>query len=89
MSEGQEWVFINFDDQVAKQKGLPPQVPVPKDQFEKLAETGLPTKLARQWCSDFLNNSEIGKNGAWRKKNRNEVVAMEFFIDMGPFWDKA
>jgi tetratricopeptide (TPR) repeat protein len=89
MSEGQEWVFINFDDLVAKQKGLPPQVPVPKDQFEKLAETGLPTKLARQWCSDFLNNSEIGKNGAWRKKNRNEVVAMESFIDTGPLWDKA
>jgi tetratricopeptide (TPR) repeat protein len=89
MSEGEEWVIINFDELVAKQKGLPMQVPVPKAQFEKLAESGLPTKQARQWCSDFLNNSEVGKNSAWRKKNRNDVVAMESFIDAGPLWDKA
>ena len=38
MSEGEEWVIINFDELVAKQKGLPMQVPVPKAQFEKLAE---------------------------------------------------
>ena len=89
MSEGEEWVIINFDELVAKQKGLPMQLPVPKAQFEKLAESGLPTKQARQWCSDFLNNSEVGKNSAWRKKNRNDVVAMESFIDAGPLWDKA
>lgn len=89
MSEGEEWVLINFDDKVAKQQGLPPQVPVPKAQFEALAEKGLPAKQARTWCSDFLNNSEVGKNAQWRKKNREAVVAMEAFIDTGPLWDKA
>lgn len=89
MSEGEEWVLINFDDKVAKQQGLPPQVPVPKAHFESLAEKGLPAKQARGWCSDFLNNSEVGKNAAWRKKNRETVVAMEAFIDTGPLWDKA
>ena len=89
MSEGDEWLLINFDDIVAKRQGLPPQIPVPKAKFEGLADKGLPAKEARAWCSDFLNNSEIGKNGAWRKKNREVVVAMEQFIDCGPLWDKA
>ncbi len=89
MSEGEEWLLINFDDVVAKRQGLPPQVPVPKDKFEGLAEKGLPAKEARKWCSDFLNNSEVGKNGAWRKKNAKLVIAMQAFCDCGPLWDKA
>ncbi|NUP10318.1 MAG: tetratricopeptide repeat protein [Polyangiaceae bacterium] len=87
--EGDEWLLINFDELVAKRQGLPPQIPVPKGKFEGLAEKGLPAKEARTWCSDFLNNSEIGKNSAWRKKNRDLVVAMEAFVDTGPLWDKA
>jgi tetratricopeptide (TPR) repeat protein len=89
MSEGDEWLLINLDDIVAKRQGMPPQIPVPKAKFEGLAEKGLPAKEARTWCSDFLNNSEIGKNAGWRKKNRDVVVAMEQFVDCGPLWDKA
>ncbi len=89
MSEGVEWVLINLDEKMAKRQGLPPQIPVPKDEFEGLADKGLPTAKARKWCSDFLNNSEIGKNSAWRKKNQKFVVAMESFLDTGPLWDKA
>ena len=89
MSEGVEWVLINLDEKMAKRQGLPPQIPVPKDEFEGLADKGLPTAKARTWCSDFLNNSEIGKNSAWRKKNQKFVVAMESFLDTGPLWDKA
>src|SRR5687767_11142452 len=89
MSEGVEWVLINLDETMAKRQGLPPQIPVPKDQFESLADKGLPTALVRAWCSDFLNNSDVGKNSAWRKKNQKMVVAMESFLDTGPLWDKA
>jgi tetratricopeptide (TPR) repeat protein len=89
MSEGVEWVLINLDEKMAKRQGLPPQIPVPKDEFESLADKGLPTQKARAWCSDFLNNSEVGKNSAWRKKNQKMVVAMESFLDTGPMWDKA
>lgn len=87
--DGDEWLLINFDDLVAKRQGLPPQIPVPKDKFEGLADKGLPAKEARKWCSDFLNNSEVGKNAQWRKKNRELVVAMQAFCDTGPLWDKA
>ncbi len=89
MSEGVEWLLINLDEKMAKRQGLPPQVPVPKDQFEGLADKGLKASDARTWCSDFLNNSEVGKNSAWRKKNQKFVVAMEAFLDTAPLWDKA
>lgn len=89
MSDDVEWVLINLDEKMAKRQGLPPQIPVPKDEFEGLADKGLPSAKARKWCSDFLNNSEIGKNSAWRKKNQKFVVAMEAFLDTGPLWDKA
>ena len=65
---------------LAKRQGLPPQVPVPKSKFEGLAEKGLPAKEARGWISDFLNNSEIGKNSAWRKKNRDLVAAYGWLV---------
>lgn len=87
--EGEEWLLINLDELVAKRQGLPPQIPVPKAKFEGLADKGLNAKEARVWCSDFLNNTDIGKNSAWRKKNRDLVVAMEAFCDTGPLWDKA
>ncbi len=87
--DGDEWLLINLDDIVAKRQGLPPQIPVPKDKFEGLADNGLPAKEARKWCSDFLNNSPIGKDSGWRKKHRDLVVAMEAFCDTGPLWDKA
>jgi tetratricopeptide (TPR) repeat protein len=87
--EGGEWVFINLDESMAKRQGLPTQLPVPKDKFEALAEAGLQANDARKWVSDFLNNTEIGKNNAWRKKNSAMVVAWEAFVDKGPLWERA
>ncbi|MFO0552447.1 MAG: tetratricopeptide repeat protein [Polyangiaceae bacterium] len=89
MSEGEEWLLINLDPTMARRQGFPATLPVPKKEFESIADKGLHAKSARAWCSDFLGNSEIGKNGAWRKKNREMVVAMEAFIDTGPLWEKA
>jgi tetratricopeptide (TPR) repeat protein len=89
VTEGEEWVMIGLDDKIARKQGLPPQLPIPKSNFEKLADQGLPGDKARKWASDFLNNSDAGKSGAWRKANRNLVVRLETFIDKGPMWDKA
>jgi len=81
--------MIGLDEKVARKQGLPWQMPVPKDQFEGLADKGLPADKARVWASDFLNNSEIGKNGAWRKKNNKLFISLQNFIDKGPLWTKA
>lgn len=84
-----EWVMIGLDEKVARRQGLPWQMPVPKEHFEALADKGLPADKARIWASDFLNNTEVGKNAAWRKKNNKLFISLQNFIDKGPLWQKA
>ncbi|MFO0616450.1 MAG: tetratricopeptide repeat protein [Polyangiaceae bacterium] len=84
-----EWVMIGLDEKVARRQGLPWQMPVPKEHFEALADKGLPADKARAWASDFLNNTEVGKNAAWRKKNNKLFISLQNFIDKGPLWQKA
>ncbi len=89
MSDEIEWMMIGLDEKVAKRQGLPPQMPVPKSEFEGLADKGLDSDKARKWVSDFVNNSEVGKSSAWRKKNQQLFIALQNFVDKGPLWDKA
>jgi len=89
MSADVEWVLISLDEKMAKRQGLPAQLPVPKPEFEGLAEKGLSIDLSRKWIKDFLTNSEPGKSGAWRKKNSAIVASFEAFIDKAPLWDRA
>ncbi len=89
MSDQGEWVLINLDEKAARRQGIPAGMPVPRKDFEGLAEKGLSIDLARKWIKDFLTNSPAGKDGAWRKKNHKMVVALEAFLDKAPLWDRA
>jgi tetratricopeptide (TPR) repeat protein len=89
MSEEGEWMLIGLDEKMARRQGLPARIPVPKAEFEGIADKGMSIDRTRKWVSDFLNNSDAGKSGAWRKKNAAMVTAMEVFLDKGPLWDKA
>ena len=89
MSEEVEWMQIGLDEKMARRQGLPPRIPVPKTEFENLADKGLSIDLCRKWIKDFLLNSEAGKSGVWRKKNSAMVAALEGFLDKAPLWDKA
>jgi len=64
-------------------------MPVPKGEFEGLAEAGLKVDVARAWVKDFLANSEPGKSGHWRKANSQIVTRLEAFLDKAPLWAKA
>lgn len=86
---GGDWVMIGLDEKTARRQGLPGQIPVPKAEFEGLADKGLGVELARRWIKDFLTNSEAGKSGDWRKKNSKIVGALEAFLDKAPLWDRA
>lgn len=68
---------------------MPAQVPIPKGAGEALVEKGLSIELARQYVQEFLNTSEAGKSGVWRKKNAALVSAWEAFVDKAPLWAKA
>ena len=89
MSDEGDWVLINLDEKMARRQGLPAGMPVPRKEFEGLAEKGLNIDLARKWIKDFLTNSPAGKSGEWRKKNSKMVGALEAFLDKAPLWERA
>jgi tetratricopeptide (TPR) repeat protein len=89
MSKEEEWVLIGLDPKMARRQGLPAQLPVPKGEFEGLADKGLGIDAARKWIKGFLNDSGPGKDGAWRKKNSQLVSTLEVFLDKAALWDRA
>ncbi len=88
-NEEGEWVLIGLDEKMARRQGIPARLPVPKGEFEGLADKGLNMEIARKWIKDFLDNSEPGKSGRWRKDNSRVVAALEAFLDKAPVWEKA
>jgi tetratricopeptide (TPR) repeat protein len=89
MSEDGDWIMINLDEKMARRQGIPAKMPVPKKDFEGLAEKGLSIDLARKWIKDFLTNSPMGKDGAWRKKYSQLIASLEAFLGKAPLWDRA
>jgi tetratricopeptide (TPR) repeat protein len=85
----EEWVLIGLDEKVARRQGIPARIPVPKKEFEGLADEGLKVDTVRRWIKSFLTDSELGKSGTWRKQNAKMVSSLEAFIDKAPLWDRA
>ncbi len=83
------WLLIALDEKMARRQGLPAQVPVPKAEFEGLADKGLNIEKARKWVKEFLTTSPAGQDGTWRRRNSALVTGLEGFIDNAPLWDKA
>jgi tetratricopeptide (TPR) repeat protein len=84
-----EWVLIDLDEKLARRQGMPLRVPIPKEEFDDLAETGLQGDKLREWIGDFLTNSAPGKDGTWRRRNSETVSGLEGFVDKAPLWEKA
>lgn len=91
MSKGnkEEWVVIGLDAKLARRQGMPAQLPIPKSEFEGLAEKGLSIDNARKWIKSFLNDSPMGMDGNWRKKNSQLVQSLEVFLDKAPLLERA
>ncbi|WP_437650183.1 tetratricopeptide repeat protein [Sorangium sp. So ce362] len=89
MSEQGDWVLIGLDENMARRQGIPARMPVPRGEFEGLADKGLSIDAARKWIKDFLTSSEPGKSGVWRKQNSTLVSQFEAFLDKTPVWERA
>jgi tetratricopeptide (TPR) repeat protein len=87
--EGGGWLLIGMDEKMARRQGLPAQLPVPKAEFEGLADKGLNIELARKWVKQFLTESPAGQDGNWRRRNVAVVNALDSFVDNAPLWEKA
>src|SRR5690349_8094861 len=89
MSEQSDWILIGLDETMARRQGVPARMPVPRSEFEGLADKGLGIDAARKWIKEFLTSSELGKSGAWRKQNSALVSSLEAFLDKAPVWERA
>ena len=87
--EGGGWLMIGLDPKMARRQGLPAQLPVPKAEFEGMADKGLNIDLCRKWVKDFLTNSPAGQDGTWRRRNSGIVSALDAFVDNAVHWEKA
>jgi tetratricopeptide (TPR) repeat protein len=83
------WLMIGLDAKMARRQGLPQQIPVPKGDFEGMAEKGLNIDQARKWVKAFLTESPAGQDGTWRRRNSALVTQLEGFIDNAALWEKA
>src|SRR5215468_7172618 len=83
------WLLIGLDEKIARRQGIPGQLPVPKAEFEGMADKGLNIEKARQWVKDFLANSPAGQDATWRRRNASLVTTLEAFVDNAPLWEKA
>ncbi|MEM9691499.1 MAG: tetratricopeptide repeat protein [Myxococcota bacterium] len=84
-----EWVMVPLDEKIARRQGIPRQVPVPKSDFEGLADEGLSQDKLVGWIKDFMENAPVAKDGNWRRRNSELVSQLEGYVDKLPLWDKA
>ncbi len=87
--DGKQWVFIKLDEKMARRQGMPFQVPIPKDEFEGLADDGLGGDKLKRYIQSFLEEAPVAKDGTWRRRNSTLISQLEGFIDKGPLWEKA
>ncbi len=87
--EEREWMLLPLDQKLARRQGMPFKVPVPKEHFEGLADSGLSADKLVGWIKDFLENAPVAKDGNWRRRNSEIVGQLEGFVDKQPLWEKA
>ena len=88
MSDDAGWVLIGLDEKLAKKQGVPPRVPVPKADFESIADKGLGIDQVRKWVTAFMATPGA-QNSKWRVENASLVKAYDAFLAKGGSWQKA
>jgi tetratricopeptide (TPR) repeat protein len=79
------WILIQIDEKPAKRQGIPPRVPVPKAEFEGIADKGLQMEQLKQWISQFLTIAP----SSWRTENGALAKRFDAFIGKVDMWKKA
>lgn len=86
-SAGADWVLISLDEKLARRQGVPLRVPVPKKEFEDLAEKGMGVENMRKWTAQFM--AAAPKDAGWRAENAALMKGLEAFIGKQELWQKA
>jgi tetratricopeptide (TPR) repeat protein len=87
--EASDWMIITLDEKVARKQGVPSRIPVPKGEFEGLADKGMTVEQMRGWVSKFITTSPAMHNANWRTENAQLARAFEVFVAKKDGWAKA
>ncbi|MBN2194419.1 MAG: tetratricopeptide repeat protein [Polyangiaceae bacterium] len=85
MADQGEWVLIQLDEKLAKRSGMPPQVPVPKAEFEALGDRGLTQQEVRKNVQAFATAAAA----TLRSKDPNLAKRFDAYLAKQTFWQKA
>ena len=84
-----DWLLIGLDEKLAKKQGVPARIPVPKGEFESLADKGMTVDQMRAWVSKFITTSPAMHNANWRTQNAALARSFEVFVAKKDSWAKA
>jgi tetratricopeptide (TPR) repeat protein len=84
-----DWVLISLDEKLARKQGVPAKIPVPKGEFESLADKGMSIDQMRTWVQKFTTTSPAMHNANWRTQNAALARSLEVFIAKKDSWAKA
>src|ERR1700722_4831646 len=82
-----DWLLIGLDEKLAKKQGVPARIPVPKGEFESLADKGMTVDQMRGGVSKFIPPATHNAN--WRTENAALARAFEVFVAKKDGWAKA
>jgi tetratricopeptide (TPR) repeat protein len=85
MSDAAEWLLVGLDEKLARRQGVPSKIPVPKGEFESMAEKGLETGQLKKWITAFLGAAP----SAWRSQEPQLAAAFDRFLAKIDSWTKA
>lgn len=81
--------MLGLEPNMARRQGMPLKVPIPAEEFETLADSGLTVDKLEGWIKGFLEESPLAKDGNWRRRNSEIISGLEGFVDKQPYWKKA
>jgi Flp pilus assembly protein TadD len=85
MDDAGEWLLMTLDERVARRQGVPSRVPVPKGEFDGIAEAGLQMAQLKKWIGTFLRAAP----GSWRTENAALATSYDRFLGKVDLWTRA
>lgn len=87
--DGSDWVMISLDEKLARKQGVPTRIPVPKSEFESLADKGMTVDQMRGWVQKFTATSPAMHNAKWLTDNAALARSLQVFVAKKDGWARA
>ena len=85
MSDAGEWLLVGLEEKIARRQGVPAKIPVPKGEFEGMAESGLNPAQLKKWITSFLGIAPA----QWRAENMELAKSFDRYLSKVDLWTKA